>query len=252
MDKKKSNVDNEILNHVKKVEEEVLNEEENKKKDENKNEGEKYENKVFSLNVKIFSVFVIFMIIVLSVYFLLGSVSFSKSKEDNIFHYGLYTFKYDKDSKLYSLDYQKNYVNSSIIYKIDFSYLPQNLTDIKVYGFFSGLNNNFSMSFQPDMNKSNLAHVNVALLDAARKFIGLYKQYPKVFCTNSSLDPNCPKKSVVCDGNTSALVFYESNNTGIVFKNNCVEFYGSNDDFERMENLFFYYILGIVKFEKVK
>ncbi len=233
-------MDDEILKDAKEVEEELKKEENTVKNDD----------KVDSLNVKLFSVFVIFMIIVLSVYFLLSSFNFkSNNNENNVFHYGIYSFKYDPNTKLYSLDYQKDYVNGSVIYKIDFSYLPQNLTDIKVYGNFYGLKDNFSMSFQPDMNESNLAHVRVAMLDAARKFIGLYKQYPKVYCTDSSLDKDCPVLNVTCDNNYSAIVFYESNDSRIVFKNDCVEFYGNNNDFERMENLFFYYVLGIVKLE---
>lgn len=240
--------DKKILDDVKKIEEEIKKIEESKDEEVKELEGDV--KKIESLNVKIFSVVVIFMIIVLSVYFLLNGFNFSKN--NNIYHYGLYTFKYDDKTKLYSLDYEKNYPNGSVIYKVDFSYLPQNLTDIKIYGTFKGLKDNFNMSFQPDMNESNLAHVKVALLDASRKFIGLYKQYPNVYCTNNSLDVSCPNVSVYCDGNNSGLVFYESNNTRIVFKNNCVEFYGSDYDFERMENLFFYYLLGIVKFDRVK
>ncbi len=239
-------MDDEILKDAKEVEEELKREENN-----NSNNNSKNVKDDSGLNAKLFSVIVVFMIIVLSVYFLLSSFNFNffNSNKDNVFHYGVYTFNYDPKTKLYSLDYQKDYYNGSVIYKVDFSYLPQNLTDIKVYGSFSGLKNNFSMSFQPDMNDSNLAHARVAMLDAARKFIGLYKQYPKVFCTDSSLDSNCPVLNVTCDNNFSALVFYESNDSRIVFKNDCVEFYGNDNDFEKMENLFFYYVLGIVKFK---
>ena len=181
-------------------------------------------------------------VIALLVVLIVGKFNASKTQTQNMtFEYNNFTFT--KAGPLYYTQYQ----SAGQLSTIQFHYLPQDVINITSRGVFTEFKEPIYISFQPNATGHNLAYMNAAIADLSRKLVGIYGNVPEPACT-FPYDESCKNVSTVtCDSNKSAVVFYQSNFSGIIFKGSCVEVYGSGEDIYRAETKLVYLLLGIIK-----
>jgi len=196
----------------------------------------------FRIDLAMIAIVAAMAIIAVSVVLIVGHYHNSQTAVANdTFQYGNFTFI--RTGALYHTEYQLGNQLSTI----DFHYLPQQVLNITSYGMLKPYKSPIYLSIQPDMNGSDNAYLALAVADLSRKLKGIYGQIPEAACTYQ--DNNfCTNLSVVtCESNQSAVVFYESNQTGIMFKGQCAEIYGNGENIYRAETKLVYLLLGIIK-----
>ena len=159
--------------------------------------------------------------------------------EQELVRYGLYEF--ERQGPVYVLDYQKD----MSIYTIHFTYLPDEVLDIPVYGTLRGFREPIHLSFDPEMSEQDKAHTQKAFYDISRKLIGIYGHTPRTACTHEH--PECGDAPIMTCETGSGMVVYPSQEPRIVFEERCATVYASGEDIVRAEHLISYLLLGIIR-----
>ncbi len=167
-------------------------------------------------------------------------------QQDTI-RYGLYTFTPGRDG-FYHLTYQ--HPMTQRLYDIPLRYLPQNLTSIPVTGSLSSLPEPIIIAV--DINTTaneDLAYMQLAAADLARKLKNLYNPTLQSACTpSSSTQTVCENHTIyTCTGNTSGIAFHLAAEPRVELKGICANIYGQGKDLVKAEERFVYTLLGIMK-----
>ena len=196
-----------------------------------------------SVDLKLFAVLVIFIVIAVSVAFLIWGFTPEQNNNnlDGTIPYGNYNFLAQND--LYTLEYQW----AGIVYDINFRYHPNNVTHIPIRGPWEDLDRDVYLSFDPYMSEKSMAYTRGSMLDLVQKLTLLFGRNVQIVCTDNS-HPDCAELPVVtCDTHNSAIVFYESEQPRITLKGSCYEIHGFEEDLFKAEHKLVFVMLNIIR-----